>query len=168
MASVIFTALQSLNIAVAGPTSSSSMSTSSVASASSKLISSFSLRAAIVSRSMNSKRWGCIFEDLNLFITSPVVSQSSKVTRNRLIFVVGMGMIFRHASVTMARTPSLPTIRWTRSKPALFFASASPKRTVRPFGRTTLSATTQSFMVPYLTHLRPPEPSAIAPPTVHM
>ena len=78
----------------------------------------------------------------------------------------GRGMIFSHASVTTPSVPSLPTMRWTRSNPALFLASGSPKFATLPLGRTTRRATTQSFTVPYFTQRSPPEPSATAPPTV--
>ncbi len=74
----------------------------------------------------------------------------------------------RQASVMTPSVPSLPTNRWTRSYPALFFASGSPKRLTFPLARTTRRDMTQSFIVPYLTHVRPPEPSAMAPPTVQM
>src|SRR2546425_12206574 len=122
----------------------------------------------MVSLSMNSKRAGTTEDLRNSVVTLLTESHPSKVTSRRLVGTEGRGMILRYASVITPSVPSLPTKRCRRSYPALFFGKGSPNFVTFPFGRTTRIEITHSFIVPYFTHRRPPEPSAIAPPTVQI
>jgi len=139
-----------------------------VASDSSRLCPSFALIACACCLSRNSNKPGTIADLLSIVITLPTESHDSRASKRRPGVVAGSGIILRSASVIIASVPALPSRRWRRAYPAMCVVTGSAKPPTSPLARTTRAEITQSFMVPYFTHLRPPDPSAIAPPTVQM
>ena len=72
---------------------------------------------------------------------------------------------FRVSSVIMPNVPSEPTSSRVKSYPAAVFFAREPVRIIRPSAITASSASTLSFIVPYLTAFVPEARVAAIPPS---